>query len=76
MAKVNFDKKFRCIGEDFKRNVPIGFCGEVKPLIDFLMVCYPDYDEDHVKNLFKGMSEVLIVEYILVSVGKRIVACK
>ena len=73
MAKVKFDKKYRCIGENFRRDVPIGYCGEVKPLIEFLLLCFPSYDEEYVKNYFKGIDERYVLTYILVNAGKRLV---
>lgn len=73
MAKVNFDKKYMCIGENFKGDIPIGYCGDVMPLIDFLMICYPSYTEEYVKGYFEGSSEKSVLEYILINGGKRLV---
>ena len=73
MAKVKFDKKFRCIGENYRNDIPIGYCGDVRTLIDFLMLCYPSYDEEYVRNFFSGCDEIYVLEYILVNAGKRLV---
>lgn len=74
MKKANLDKKYLCIGEDFRKTIPMGDCGEVKSLIEFLKLCYPGYDEDYIRNRFKGDTEKAVLEYLYVYGGKRLQA--
>lgn len=74
MKKLNLDKEYLCVGEDYRRTVPIGYCGENKSLIEFIMLCYPGYDEDYIRNRFKDETEKYMLEHVYVYGGKRLQA--
>lgn len=73
MKKVNLDKRYRCVGENFKNSIQIGFCGDEKRLIDFMMICFYGHEEDYIRNYFHENTEKEVLEYLLVNGGKRLV---
>ena len=74
MKKANLDKEYLCVGEDYKNTVPLGYCGEVKSLIDFIMLYYPGYDQDDIRKRFKDETEKYMLEHVYVYGGKRLQA--
>ena len=74
MKKANLDKAYLCVGEEFKYTIPLGYCGEIKRLIEFIMLCYPGYDQDYVRSHFKNETEERVLEYVHVYGGKRLQA--
>lgn len=74
MKKLNLDKTYMCVGEEFKNAVPLGYCGEVKSLIEFVMLYYPGYDEDYIRNRFKDETEKYVLEHVYVYGGKKLQA--
>ena len=63
--------KFRCVGENFKDNVKIGFCGETYTLDKWLEILFPDKYE-YAKEYFEGDTIAQILDYILITKGKRL----
>lgn len=65
-------KRFRCVGENFKDGVKIGFCGEIYTLEEWIRVLFPDKFE-YAKEYFEGDTMAQILEYILMTKGKRLI---
>lgn len=65
-------KRFRCVGENFKDNVKLGFCGDTHTLDEWIKILFPDKYE-YAKEYFDGDSTTQILEYILMTKGKRLV---
>ena len=76
-ARQNLNKNYLCVGENFRHNAPIGDCGDVRTLIDWLKHLYPRKDEEELRRFFdpaQGYTNKDIIEYIYRSVGKRLEA--
>lgn len=65
-------KRFRCIGENFKDNVRLGFCGDTHTLGEWIKILFPDKYE-YAKEYFAGDTTTQILEYILMTKCKRLV---
>ena len=65
-------ERYLCIGENFRDNAPIGDCGDVKTLMQWL-VYLSRKDEDFLNQYFDdSYLNKDIVEYIYSSWGKRL----
>lgn len=77
MARQNLSKRYMCTGENFKDNAPIGDCGDVRTLIDWLLHLYPGKDEEYLRRFFDiSYTNKDITDYLYRSVGKRLEAVK
>lgn len=71
-ANRNRNKLYMCTGESFKHNAPIGDCGDVKSLMEWLKQ-FSHKDEDELSRFFDDhFTNKDIVEYIYRSWGKRL----
>ena len=74
MAKNNDRAQlYMCIGEEWRQDVPVGDVGDIKPLIEWMMKCYPGYEQEEVEKLFRNKANTEVTKYLLGSVGKRLV---
>ena len=65
-------KAYMCVGESFKHNAPIGDCGDVKTLMEWL-VHLSHKDEEYLERFFdESYTNKDVVDYILRSWGKRL----
>lgn len=74
MARASKDrsKLYMCIGENFRHNAPIGDCGEIKSLIEWLKHL-SHKEEDELSRFFdESYTNKDIAEYIYGSYGKRL----
>ena len=65
-------KRLLCKGENFKDDVKMGFCGDVHTLDEWFKILFPD-KYDFAKDYFVGYTLKQILEYILISKGKRLI---
>lgn len=68
-------KQFQCVGENFKDGVKIGFCADVHTLDEWIRILFPD-KYDFAKEYFDGDSIAQILDYILITKGKRLKGVK
>lgn len=72
--KPNRNELYMCVGESFKHNAPIGDCGDVKTLIQWLEHLYPTKDREYLERFFdNSYSNKDVCDYLYGSVGKRLV---
>lgn len=65
-------RSYICIGENFKYTVPIGACGNVKTLMEWLMLL-TNQDEEYLERFFDdSYTNNDVVDYIYRSWGKRL----
>lgn len=61
-----------CVGENFKNNAPIGYCGETKTLMEWLKVL-SGKDEEYLNRFFdRSYTNKDVADYILSSWGKKL----
>ena len=65
-------KRFICIGENFKDDVKIGYCGKIHTLDEWLKILFSE-KYDSAKSYFEDYTLKQILDYILFSKGKRLV---
>lgn len=64
--------RYICVGECFKHNAPIGDCGDVKTLMEWLMHL-SGKDEEYLDRFFDDTyTNKDVVDYIYGSWGKRL----
>lgn len=64
-------RSFRCVGENYKNGEKLGFCGDVHTLNKWLEILFPDKYE-YAKEYFEGDTIAQILDYILMTKGKRL----
>lgn len=64
-------KQFRCVGENHKENVKLGYCSDIHTLEEWLEILFPDKYE-YAKEYFEGDTIAQILDYILITKGKRL----
>lgn len=64
-----FEKMYTCVGENFKDNVGIGYCGDTHSLGKWLDICFPGKDT---RAFFEYDSAKDIADYIHQNAGKRL----
>ena len=62
------EKLYMCVGENFKDNIRIGFCGDVHTLGKWIQIIYGEKGTEY----FEGVKEKEIIDYILQFAGKRL----
>lgn len=65
-------KQLRCVGENFKDGVKIGYCGDTHTLDEWIRILFPD-KYDFAKAYFEGNTLPHILDYILINKGKRLI---
>lgn len=69
---MNPQKRYLCVGENYRENVPIGDCGKIKTLLGWLEHLYPTTTPKILKDYFEGDSNNVVINYILDNRGKRL----
>lgn len=70
---MKFKKTYICIGENYREDTKLGYCGDVHSLEKWLEILFPSADA---VEYFKGDSEKEIIDYIYKNKGKRLEAFK
>jgi hypothetical protein len=63
------DSLYICIGENYKNNCKLGFCGDVHLLSKWLEILYPGLDA---VTYFSGDTNAFVIKYIYENKGKRL----
>lgn len=73
MAKCkNRQKRYICVGENFKDRYPIGYCGDVMTLMEWCCLLFRQ-DEEYIQRFFDGSyANDDVVDYIFKTAGKRL----
>nr|WP_297765679.1 hypothetical protein [uncultured Butyrivibrio sp.] len=66
-----WEHKYICTGENWRRDYPIGDCGDTKTLISWVEKFFPDKIDTVLKRL-EYAAEKSVCEYIYLNTGKRI----
>ena len=72
-ADMDRSKLYLCVGENFRNNIPIGDCGDTKPLIDWMEYIFRKSRSD-LMDFFEYDTNKDIVTYIYENAGKRLKA--
>ena len=70
-----WDHKYLCIGENYRSDVPIGDCGDVHTLGEWIDKFFPSPSEKQL-GFFSNAKENDIIEYIYQHKEKRLVKDK
>lgn len=70
---MKYKKTYICIGEKYREDTKLGYCGVVHSLEKWLEILFPSADA---VEYFKGDSEKEIIDYIYKNKGKRLEAFK
>ena len=72
MKSRDRSRRYMCVGENFKDNAPIGDCGEIKTLMEWL-IHLSHRDEGELKTFFdRSYTNKDVIDYIFRSWGKRL----
>lgn len=72
---MNKTRLYRCIGENFKDNCRVGYCGDVHTLLQWLVILIPHKSEQEIEAYFEGDTDTVIKDYIFDMFGKRLEKC-
>lgn len=65
---ANLNKLYKCVGENFKDRVPIGYCGDTKTLGDWIELCIKKEKQAETKNFTDNYA----TEMIYICAGKHL----
>ena len=65
---ANLNKLYKCVGENFKDRVPIGYCGDIKTLGEWIELCIKKEKQAKIKNY----TDEYVIEMIYISGGKHL----
>lgn len=65
---ANFNKLYKCVGENFKDGVPIGYCGDTKTLGEWIELCINEKKQAEIKNY----TDEYVIDMIYISGGKHL----
>jgi hypothetical protein len=65
------NKRYICIGENFRDDTRIGYCGDIHTIDEWIRLLYPNNTEQALE-FFNGDTEASIVKYLLTNKGKRL----
>ncbi len=66
-----WEHKYTCVGENWRRDYPIGDCGDTKTLISWVKQLFSD-DVDNVLKRLEYFKEKEVCEFIYLRTGKRL----
>lgn len=65
---ANLNKLYKCVGENFKDRVPIGYCGYIKTLGEWIELFIKKEKQAETKNY----TDDYVIEMIYISAGKHL----
>ena len=65
---ANLNKLYKCVGENFKDGVPIGYCGDTKTLGEWIELCINEKKQAETKNY----TDEYAIEMIYIGAGKHL----